>query len=144
MLTRRAFHRVLLAGFAAASLVSLPACGGDETSPEEGHTPASIRLYSGGVQLNAADLTFTASQTVRVEVRFFADDGDEITGLEDEHDIAITASPSTLLTVAEVPGEKFQRDLTAGAAGTGTITVGFGHHGETDELTFGPYPVTVQ
>jgi len=44
-----------------------------------------------------------------------------------------------------VTDHRFQWDVTAqGAAGTGTVMVGFGHDDLADEDSFGPFPVTVQ
>lgn len=106
LLLQRALH-------AAAALIvvaAIPACGGDEaTNPDHGHTPASIKLFtSTGQELNLANVVLPAGQTTRVEVRFFADDGDPITGLEAGHDVALTFSPAALASAAAVATEKFQ------------------------------------
>lgn len=125
-----------------AALV-LPACG-DETAPEEEHVPVDATLFVGGTDVTSG-VTIGAGQTMRIEVRFLADDGDVIAGLEDEHFASLTFSPAALATVAAVTGEPFMFDVTAQAtAGTGTVSVGFGHDEEADEDTFGPFDVTVQ
>lgn len=121
----------------------LPACG-DETAPEEGHMPVDAALFVRGTDVTTG-VTIAAGQTARIEVRFLADDGDVITGLEDEHFASLTFAPASLATVAAVSGEPFLFDVTAQAtAGTGTVSVGFGHDEEADEDTFGPFDVTVQ
>jgi hypothetical protein len=123
--------------------LGLPACGGDESGPEEGHTPASAKLFIEGVDVTNG-LTLTAGQTVRAEVKFYSDEGDEITGIEEEHFSALTFTPVGLVTTADVEGEHFQKDLTAqGTVGTGQYTIGYGHDVDADELTFGPHDVTV-
>jgi hypothetical protein len=46
--------------------------------------------------------------------------------------------------VAEVPDQVFFRDVTGGTAGTGSVSVGYGHSPAADEDSFGPIAVTVQ
>lgn len=52
------------------------ACG-DETAPDEGHHPHSAKLFVGGTELTP-NIVLVANGPVRVEVRFFADNGDDI------------------------------------------------------------------
>jgi hypothetical protein len=117
-------------------------CGNDETAPET-HTPHAAKLFVGTTELTPL-VQLAAGQTHRIEVRFFADDGDEITGIED-HFAALTLSPGTLATVAAVAGHHFQFDVTVTAASgaTGNVTVGFGHDAAADELSFGPFAVQI-
>jgi hypothetical protein len=123
--------------------LGLPACGSDESGPEESHSPASAKLFIEGVDVTDA-LTLTAGQTVRAEVKFYSDEGDEITGIEEEHFSALTFTPVGLVTTADVEGEHFQQDLTPqGTVGAGQYTIGYGHDEDADQLTFGPYEVTV-
>ncbi|MEZ4455284.1 MAG: hypothetical protein R2882_01855 [Gemmatimonadales bacterium] len=130
----------------AAALVLLAgsACG-TEPDPEAGHTPASAKLFNAsGTEMTPA-LTLAAGATVRLEVRFYADDGDQITGLEAEHSAGLTFAPEALASAAPVAGQKFFFDVTAQAgAGTGTVSIGYGHGTDTDEESFGPFTVTVQ
>lgn len=121
----------------------LLACGGDESGPEEGHTPADAALFVGGVDVTDA-LLLPAGGTLRVEVRFLDDEGEVITGIDEDHNTALVFTPSGLATTASMDGENFQKDVTAQAGvGTGTVTVGYGHDEEADELSFGPFAVTV-
>ncbi len=121
----------------------LSACGGDESGPEEGHTPADAALFVGGVEVTD-NLLMPAGGTLRVEVRFLDDEGEVITGIDDDHHAALTFSPSGLATAASVDGENFQKDVTARAElGAGTVTVGYGHDEDADELSFGPFTATV-
>ena len=62
LLTRR-FPRLALAAVLAA-------CGGDETAPEEGHTPASAAVFVGGIDVTDA-LVLSSGEAVRVEVKFY-------------------------------------------------------------------------
>ncbi len=128
---------------AVIATVLLSACGGDESGPEEGHTPANAALFVEDEEVTD-NLLLPAGGTVRVEVRFLDDEGEVITGIDDEHHAALVFSPSDLATTASVDGENFQKDVTAGAElGTGTVTVGYGHDEDADELTFGPFDVNV-
>ena len=123
--------------------LALAACTNDESGPEESHTPVSAALYIGNLDVSA-DLLLEAGETVRVEVRFLDDEGNEITGIEDDHHTALTFTPAALATTTSVDGRNFQKDVTAqGDFGTGTVLVGYGHDEEADELEFGPYPVRV-
>ena len=82
-------------------------------------------------------------QTVRIEVRFYHDDGDLLTGIED-HFAGLSFAPSALATVVRVAGTNYSFDVTAqNAAGSGTASVGYGHDAAADELSFGPFQVTV-
>ena len=130
----------------AASLVfgalAFAACG-DEVG-EAGHTPHDAQLLVGSAVVTP-NVTLQAGQTVRVEVRFLADDGDVIPDLDTEHFAALTFAPASLATVATVAGQRFFFDVTAQAgAGVGTLHVGYGHDAAADGLSFGPFNVTVQ
>jgi hypothetical protein len=127
-------------------LLGIAACDdNNETPPEESHTPASAALVVDGNPVGEGDpVVLVAGSAVPVEVKFYHDDGDEITGIEDEHFARLTFTPSTLATVADVPNQHFHKIVTAGAdIGNGTVTVGYGHDEAADELTFGPFTVTV-
>ena len=117
-------------------------CGGDETAPEEGHTPDQAALFVNGADVSDG-LVVPAGQTVRVEVRFLHD-GEFITGIEGEHHAGLTFVPATLAAVAGVADHNFQKDVTGQAtAGTGSVMVGYGHDEAADELSFGPFDVNV-
>ena len=137
-MTRSAFRctTLLLAALAFA------ACGDDETGPDDGHTPANAALFVNGVDMSD-DLVLFAGEPVRVEVRFLNDEGEEITGIEDEHFAGLTFTPATLATVADVADHHFQKDVTGAELGTGSVRVGYGHDEAADELEFGPFDVTV-
>jgi hypothetical protein len=137
-MTRSVFRctSLLLAALAFA------ACGDDETAPEEGHTPVDAALFVDGVDVGDV-LVLPPGEPVRVEVRFLNDEGEVITGIEDEHFAGLTFTPATLATVADVADHHFQKDVTGQAAGTGSVRVGYGHDEAADELDFGPFDVTV-
>jgi hypothetical protein len=126
-----------------AFALALAACGDDEAAPEEGHHPHSAALFVAGIEVTDA-LVLPAGETVRVEIKFFDDGGDEITGIEDEHFSALTFDPATLATTADVADHHFQKDVTAGDdIGAGTYTIHYGHDEAADEESFGPYPASV-
>lgn len=136
--------RVLaLAPVALAALALLGGCGEDEAPTEHSHTPASAKLYVNDVDVSA-NLLLTAGATTRVEVRFYHDDGDEILGTELDHYAALNFTPGTLATPVILVDNHYAFDVTAQAgAGTGTVLVGWGHEPAADDLSFGPFPVTV-
>ncbi|MBA3658198.1 MAG: hypothetical protein H0W67_01215 [Gemmatimonadales bacterium] len=121
----------------------ITACGDDEAAPEQHGTPVDARLFVNGTDVSAG-LALAVGETVRAEVRFYNEQGDEITGIDAEHFTALTVIPAALVTVADVPGEHFQKDLTAAAAeGAGTFRIGYGHDAAADEAEFGPFDVVV-
>jgi hypothetical protein len=122
--------------------LAVAGCGGDETGPVEDHTPANAKLFVGGLDASN-NLVLPAGQTVRVEVRFVDSTDQVITGIEDAHHTALTFSPEGLATSESVEGLNFQKDVTGGAAGTGSVMVGYGHDENADELDFGPFDVIV-
>lgn len=135
-------HRIL-APLSLAALVAFGACNSDEAPTEPGHTPSSVKLFVDSVEVSA-NLALAQGATTRVEVRFYDAHGDQITGIEDHHHTALVFTPSTLATTDSVPGYHFFVDVTAqNAAGTGTVMAGYGHDVDADDLTFGPFPVTV-
>jgi len=136
--------RKLVLAIGATMGLALAGCNSDETAPETTHTPASAELYFNGTQVTP-DVVLDPGQTVELEVRFFADDGDEITGIEGTHFATLEFTPTSIATVTDVPNQHFHKSVTAQAtAGTGTVTIGYGHDAAADELTFGPYNVSVQ
>lgn len=130
--------------FAALALTAaLTACGGDGTSPEEGHTPASAAVFVGSFDVTDP-MVLPSGEMVRVELKFYDEEGEEITGIEATHFASLAFTPSTLATVADVEGEPFRKDVTGGAgAGSGMYSVGYGHDETADELTFGPFDARV-
>jgi hypothetical protein len=131
---------VLSAVFLAAALV---ACSDDETGPEETHTPSRAAVFVNGADVSD-NLILPAGEAVRVELKFFNDEDEEITGIEDEHFSSITFTPEEFATVADVADHHFQKDVTGGgSAGVATFEVGYGHDEAADELEFGPFDATV-
>jgi len=127
-----------------AGLLALTAVAGCGTEPAaEDHTPASARLFTTTGEITS-NVVLTPGVTTRIEVRFYHDDGDQITDIEAEHYASLTFSPSTLAAVTAVSGHHFQFDVTPVASGaTGTVSVGYGHDSAADELSFGPFSVSV-
>ena len=124
------------------AMLAFAACGDDETAPEEGHTPDDAALFVNGTDVSDG-LVLPAGEVVRVEVRFIHD-GEVITGIEGEHHAGLSFTPGSLATVASVADHIFQKDVTGQATpGAGEVRVGYGHDEAADELSFGPFPVTV-
>jgi len=137
-MTRRSLAAVMFAAVAV-----LGACSDDEAPTEPGHTPSSAKLFVNDVDVSA-NLALDAGGTTRVEVRFYDHEGDQIVGIENEHHTALVFTPNTLATTAAVPDSNFKVDVTAQAgAGAGTVMAGYGHDSAADQLTFGPFTVTV-
>ncbi|HEU5039250.1 MAG TPA: hypothetical protein VFT84_00415 [Gemmatimonadales bacterium] len=127
----------------AVLAVALAGCSDDETGPEETHTPHRAAVFVGGIDASQ-NLLLPAGEAVRVEVRFYNEQDEEITGIDDDHFASLTFTPDDFATVAEVAGEHFQKDVTGGGAiGTGTFVVGYGHDEAADEEAFGPFDATV-
>ena len=132
--------RLLPALVLAAGLV---ACSDDETGPEENHTPARAAVFVNGADVSE-NLLLPVGEAVRVEVRFYNDEDELITGIDDDHFASLDFTPDDVAAVAAVAGENFQKDVTGGAEiGTATFLVGYGHDEDADELQFGPFDATV-
>jgi hypothetical protein len=132
--------RSFLAAGAAAGL--LAACGGDETTGTEDHTPASYQVLINGAAA-AVPYPFTVGQTSRVQIKFFNQAGEDLDEVESSHFGGLSFSPTTRATVTRVIGHNYQFDVTGSNEGTGTVTVGFGHDEAANETTFPAEAVTV-
>ncbi|HZN97850.1 MAG TPA: hypothetical protein VFB61_09000 [Gemmatimonadales bacterium] len=124
--------RSFLAAGAAAGL--LAACGGDETTGTEDHTPTSYQVLINGVT-TTAPFTFTVGQTSRVQLKFFNAAGDDLDDVESSHFGGLTFNPTSMATVARVIGHNYQFDVTGSTEGSGTMTPSFGHDEAADEHT---------
>jgi len=134
--------RALLTGLA---LFTLAACSDDEAAPSGHGSPVSTKLFDVATNTELpAPYQLPAGTTTRVEVRFYDADGGLLNAeLEAGHFTSLTFTPAEFATVADVEGQKFQRDVsvTAAAGATGTLAVGYGHDAAADEQSFGPYDV---
>ena len=139
----RATVRTLL-GFtpAALSVALASACGSDEPQAAPDHTPVTYHLLVNDIEVSAP-YTFTAGQTVRVRLKLFNAQQDDLDDVEAEHFAGLTFDPASLATITRVMGHNYQFDVSGGTAGTGTLQVGFGHDELADEVAFDPAPVTV-
>jgi hypothetical protein len=139
---RHVLTRLLLPS-ALLGAVVLGACSEDEAAAPHDHTPASAKLFVNDVDVSA-NLLLEAGAVTRVEVRFYHDDGDEILGTELDHFAALNFTPGALATPVMVVDNHYAFDVTAQAgAAAGTVLVGWGHEAAADDLSFGPFPVTV-
>jgi hypothetical protein len=90
-----------------------------------------------------APYSFTAGQTVRVQLKFFNASGEDLDAVESTHFAGLSFAPGTLATVVAVVGHHYQFDLTAGAVATGTLLVSFGHDAAADEKSFPAVAVSI-
>ena len=134
--------RIVLAALVAWSPFAI-GCSSNEAGPDE-HVPHSAKLYGPtGAELTPV-VALTRGQTLRVAIRFFDEQGTQETDIEADHYALLTFAPGTLATAAPVAGKRFTFDVTTpNAAGTGSVTVGFGHDAAADEASFGPFTVTI-
>ena len=100
-------------------------------------------VQEGALIAAGAPYTFTAGQTVRVRIKFFNAEQQDLDPVEGEHFGGLTFNPVSLATVARVTAHNFQFDVTGGTAGAGTLQVGYGHDELADEETFTPGSVTI-
>jgi hypothetical protein len=132
--------RSFLAAGAAAGL--LAACGGDETTGTEDHTPTTYQVLIDGVAATAP-YTFTVGQTSRVQLKFFNAAGDDLDDVEDSHFGGLTFNPTSLVTATRVSDHNYQFDVIGNTEGSGTVTVSYGHDAAADEHTLPVATVTV-
>ncbi len=131
--------RTLLAVFSVATITG---CGDTEAPSLTDHTPVRYNLLVNNVAASAP-YTFTAGQTVRVRIKFFNAEEQDLGPVEGTHFGGLTLNPTSLATVGRVAGHNFQFDVTGGTAGTGTLQVGYGHDEAADQETLDPEAVTV-
>ncbi len=134
--TARATRTALL--FASLALVG---CGSSE-DPADDHDPTRFTVLLNGVQASAP-YTFAAGTTTHVQLKFYNAADEDLDDVESEHFASIAFSPSTLATVTAVAAHHYQFDVTGGTAGSGTMTIGFGHDAQADEHSFDNISVTV-
>jgi hypothetical protein len=127
---------------AAALLGGAVACGGDETQPNEDHTPVSYTLSVDG-SLATPPIHLIAGETVLVRVQFLNAAGENLDDVESSHFAGLTFQPAALATAVRRADHHFQFDVTGGTQGSGTVTVGFGHDDAADEDTLPSSAVTV-
>ena len=118
------------------------ACSESEAPPAEDHTPTSY-----GILIDDATVTepylLTAGQTVRVRLKFFNKDQEDLDEVEGSHYGGLTIDQTSIASVRRVPDHNYQFDVTAINEGTGTLQVSFGHDPDADEHPFPAAAVTV-
>lgn len=134
MRTRLPHLRVLLPVVAIAALVA--GCGSTETAADD-HDPASYKLMANGTEMTQP-YTIPANQTTRIRIKFYNAADEDLDDVESEHFGALEIAPSALAVATRLADHHFQFDVVAGNAGTGTVTVRFGHDEGTDEVAFDP------
>jgi hypothetical protein len=128
--------------FVLILLALVSACGSDEAVATEDHTPVSYSVFMNELPASPP-YSFILGKTVRVRLKLFNASGEDLDDVEAEHFAGLTFNPSSLVTVARVPGHTFQFDVTGANAGTGTMVVGFGHDEQADETSLPSADVAV-
>lgn len=135
---KRLFTRLSVA--IATGVLGVAACDSSESNAPHGHDPVAAKLFVNGTEITPT-IALAGGQSLRMEVRLYDDEGNRITGLETDHQTAVSFTPASLASVQAVAGQPFQWDVTADSAGgTGTASVGYGHDAP-DERVFGPFTV---
>jgi hypothetical protein len=118
-------------------------CGDDETAPSgDEHTPVSYTLLMDDVVVSLP-YTFPSGQTVRVRLIFLNANSENLDEVEATHFAGLIFDPGSLAAVERVSDHHYQFDVTGGSAGSGTVTVSFGHDELADETTFPEAAATV-
>ncbi len=133
------FLRLFLAPAALPAL--LLACGGDETGTED-HTPVDFAVSVDGAPVEAP-YTLVFGETVLVRIQFFNEGEEDLDNVEDSHFAGLTFNPSSLASATRVADHNYQFNVTATAVGPGTVTIGYGHSEEADEVEFEGIPINV-
>jgi hypothetical protein len=136
----KTFLRSLFAAGAVAGL--LTACGDDETTGTEDHTPVEFLVLVDGVEEDPP-FNLQVGQTVRVRLKFFNEADEDLDSVEDSHFGGLTFNPTSLATATRVADHNYQFDVTGNTAGAGTVTVSYGHSEAADERTFPALPINV-
>ena len=126
----------------AAVLALAMGCGGDETQPNEDHTPVSYTISIDGSPV-PAPYTFAAGETVLVRITFFNAAQENLDDVEAGHFAGLTFTPPSLALATRRADHHFQFDVTGQTAGNGTMTVGYGHEDLANEVSFPPALVAV-
>lgn len=124
---------VAMLGLAAA----VGACGGDEATATEDHTPVRMVLIVGADTMTTDTLFLPASQTVVVRGIFINAGDESLDPAEGEHWSKLTFNPGALATAAVDTARHYQHVVEVHAAsGTiGSVDVGYGHDELADEHT---------
>ncbi len=130
-----------LALVATAALLT-GGCSSTTETPADDHTPTSYKLLLGGTEMTQP-YTIPANQTSRIRIKFYNAGNEDLDVVEGEHFGGLDFAPTTLATGTRLADHHFQFDVLAGDAGTGTVTVHYGHDEAADEVTFDPVTFTV-
>jgi hypothetical protein len=126
-----------ISAISLSAALALGACGGDEATVTEDHTPVRMRLIVGSDTMITDTLFLPAGGTVTVRGSFYTSADDNLDDHEGEHWTRLSFNPGTLATAAVDSAHHYSHTVTVqGAAGaTGTVAVGYGHDVLADEHT---------
>jgi hypothetical protein len=127
---------------AVLGLATITGCGDAEAPSLTDHTAVTYDLLVNDVAVSAP-YALAAGQTVRVRIKFFNAEQQDLDPVEGSHFGGLTFNPTSLATAIRVAGHNYQFDVTGGTAGAGTLRVGYGHDELADEESFDPVAVTV-
>lgn len=128
------FLGITLLGLTATAL---GACGSDEATATEDHTPVRMALIVDGDTMTTDTLFLPAAGTVTVRGVFFNAADESLDPHEGEHWSKLTFNPGTLATAAVDSAHHYQHTVAvlAAAGTTGSVDVGYGHDELADEHT---------
>jgi len=131
----------------ALAATAIAGCSSDEAVATEDHDPVSVTFsVNGGPPSGDGKLHLPEGETVTVRATFLNAGGDNLDDIEDSHFSSLTFDPAGIGTATIDPNAHYSHevDVTAAAATTGTVTVGFGHDDQADEHSLGPIDVVVE
>jgi hypothetical protein len=140
-LALRALAVALLAGCGGAAATM--GDGGQAGLREPGEV-ASVRLFDGrGAELTN-HMALVSGTTTRVEVRMYAADGGQVTGVRGGLELDFNFDPDSVASSTPVAEGPLVRDVTPGAPGTpGGLTVILQFPADLSVKTFGTFDVLV-
>ncbi|HEU5154100.1 MAG TPA: hypothetical protein VFU03_05185 [Gemmatimonadales bacterium] len=130
----------------AIAAIAIAGCSSDEAVAAEDHDPVSVTFAVNGITNPDGKLHLLEGQTVTVRATFVNAGGDDLDDIEDSHFSSLTFDPAGIATATIDPNAHYSHEIevTAAAATTGTVTVGFGHDDQADEHSLGPIDVVVE
>jgi hypothetical protein len=133
------------AAVGALSVALLATCSGTGTMANPGADESeigSVRLFdTAGTDLTQHMALF-AGHLLRVEVRMYAVNGQQVTDVPGGVEVDFSFTPSSVASSAPVAAEALTRDVTPGTGGGG-LTVSLRFVADDLTKTFGPFDVLV-
>lgn len=138
--------RILLSAIIPLGLLLVAACEIDPLTSSGGHPPVqSVRLLGPDGTVISSPPVLPRGEPTQVRVQFLNPNGEPLPDLDDSHTVDLFWAPESFTHMERVEGQPLARNLTVLAApcSTGQLSIGYGHHGQSNEKVFGPFPVRV-